>query len=164
MQLTGAFSELPWTEVLHFLAHSQVTGQLAIRQESRRLQCWQTCRCYLWMDQGYFVGASLNTNGYGLLRLIQQQGWLSLQSGERLAKTLPESLSLGEYLNTQGVLNDRQLHVLFQLQVIRRLNEIRHLQQACFEFESTENLPRLEMTSLRVPIYEIQASTICIAA
>ncbi|MGF1523314.1 MAG: DUF4388 domain-containing protein [Leptolyngbyaceae cyanobacterium] len=164
MQLTGSFSELSWAEVLHFLAHSQVTGQLAIRQESSRRQCWQPCRCYLWMEEGYFVGASYNTSGYGLLRLIQQQGWLSLKSGERLAKTLPEPLSLGEYLSTQGVLNERQLHLLFQLQVIRRLSEIRQLQQAWFEFESTKTLPRVEMTGLRVPIYEIQASTICIAA
>lgn len=164
MQLTGSFSELSWAEVLHFLAHSQVTGKLLIQQVAKLEHELQVCKCHFWLEQGYFVGASRNTRGYGLLRLIQSQGWLSLPIGERLVNTLPDRLSLGEYLQSQGVLSDRQRHLLFQLQVIRRLNEVRHVKQGWFEFEATQALPNLEMTGLRVPIHEIQASTLCCVA
>ncbi|NER82138.1 MAG: hypothetical protein F6K42_21775 [Leptolyngbya sp. SIO1D8] len=164
MQLSGSFSELPWTEMLHFLAHSQVTGCLSLYPKSSYHQPIYTSRYHLWMAQGYFVSASSNMNGYGLLRLIQQQGWLSLNSGERLAKTLPKAMALGDYLTVQRVLSDRQRYILFQLQVIRRLNEIRHLKTALFTFQTIEQLPQLEMTGLRVPIYEIQTSAVYIAA
>lgn len=157
MQLTGLFSELPWAKVLNFLASSQVIGAISIQTDSYQ-SLRNLLRTHLWVEQGYLVGAATDTNGRGLLQLMQQQDWLSLPCGERLIRTLPQGTALGTYLKAQGVLSDRQLHILFHQQVIHPLNQIRHLQQASFHFETLDELPQLEQTGLRVLIDEIQVA------
>lgn len=156
MQITGHFSELPWSDLLRFLDLSQQDGCLTIRCASDNGRLAHCTTYYFWISQGCFVGVARRLNGHGLLKLIQHRGLLSYQAGERLASTLPVATPLGHYLKQQGVLTAKQLRELFHDQVLGPIQAVATLKDGAFTFETLSSLPQMELTGLMLPIYEVQ--------
>ena len=155
MQLTGAFDEFSWHDLLELIGDRQLTGWLCIEacaDSTARRRQYQ-----VWFNQGCIVAAtqsSRRTNG--LLWLMQHQGWLSYNIGQKLAQQCPAQTALGRYFRQQGALDDRQLHRLFNLQLVPVLKSISQLAAAQFQLDTTLPLPLEQMTGLSLTAYDAQ--------
>jgi hypothetical protein len=166
MQLTGTLTEFSWSDILRFLDQSQQTGylQLQLPRTSPLPPRLKPQALHFWFSQGYLISAAPKLNARGLLGLIHQQGWLSYQTSDRLARTLPPNMPLGAYLKQQGALTHRQLRSLFQCQVLHPTQTAAALKVGEFTFETISTLPYVEMTGLKLSIYELQAFIVAKAA
>jgi len=155
MQLIGAFNEFSWHDLLDLIGDRQLTGWLCIEvcaENTARRQQHQ-----VWFKNGCIVSAtqsSRRTNS--LLWLMQHQGWMNYNIGQKLAQQRPEQKSLGRYLREQGALEDRQLHKLFNLQITPVLKAISQLEDAQFQLNTSLPLPLEQMTGLNLTAYDAQ--------
>lgn len=156
MQMTGHLSEISWFDLLRFLDLSQQQGCLTIQCPYERGRLTKCHNYHFWISQGDFVGFSQKLDNRCLLSLVHQHGKLSYKTLERLANTLPQDMPLGSYLKQQGVLTLQQLHWLFHDQLLSPIQKVTSLQQGTFSFETRQILPQMEMTGLKLPIYEVQ--------
>lgn len=155
MQLTGAFNEFSWHDLLDLIGDRQLTGWLCIEvctEGTARRRQYQ-----VWLKKGYLVaGTQSSRRTNGLLWLMQHQGWMSYNIGQKLAQQCPEQKSLGSYLRQQGALDEGQLHKLFNLQITPVLKSISQLEDAQFQLDTTLPLPLEQMTGLSLTAYDAQ--------
>ncbi len=155
MQLTGAFNEFSWHDLLDLIGDRQLTGWLCLEActegTSRRKQY------QVWFKKGCLMAAtqsSRRTNG--LLWLMQHQGWMSYNIGLKVIQQCPETVCSGSYLRQQGVLDERQLQKIFNLQLTPVLKAISQLEDAQFQLDTTLPLPLEQMTGLKLTAYDAQ--------
>lgn len=157
MQMTGQLSEISWSDLLRLLDLSQVSGCLTIQHvvmgSSQFAEAWNY---HFWVEQGAIAGFSYQLDDHCLLSLVHKQGWVSYRTLQRIANSLPKDTPLGVHLKQQGLLSFKQLHWLFRDQVLGPIQQVADLQEASFSFKTLQDLPQMEMTGLKLPIYEMK--------
>ena len=151
MAISGYFSDFSLAEVFYLLEKGNKTGRLGIREcMSSGSQSDSTRNCfYLWFKQGNIVAASNTLDGNGLLRIIQQRGWLSSGLASRITDVvcvLDEPVGL--CLKAKGLLESEQLKLVFAQQVLQQVCKLFEMPDAQFLFSSNTSLPNSEMTGL----------------
>ena len=147
MSITGNLTDFSLSEIFQLLAQGHKTGLLTLRSlpESQTRLLGNSC---IWVNQGYVVATSNQSNQQGLVNLIAQYPWVSDRVVTKLAQFCPSHTPLGLYLRQQGVLQLEQLEHLFQVQIAQQLCALFQLKDAWFSFEQNGFIPNQEMTGL----------------
>ncbi|WP_310422249.1 DUF4388 domain-containing protein [Chamaesiphon sp. VAR_48_metabat_135_sub] len=151
MSLAGYLSEYSLAEIFHFIQEGNKTGLLSIEPDFGLNR--SVSNPYYLSFQGGRIMSVVNGNQLehqGLLKTIEQRGWLSPEQVARL-KTQTNSLQqpLGNYLKSHNAITSEQLMLAFNSQVIANICqmfvEVRH---GRFKFDSQASLTYIEMTGL----------------
>ena len=111
--------------------------------------------CFIWVNQGRVVSATSRLDGRCLASLLRRRRYVSSLTITRLIRRCPPDMPLGLFLRSKGVLQAKQLKLLFALQVIQQVCELFQLTDGRFRFDSKAPLPRVEMTGLSIPATEV---------
>ena len=154
MSVVGSLSEFSVPEVLQFLQDGRKTGLLAIQAVSPNPQDISVRPdpqqfCFIWVNQGRVVSATSRLDGRCLAGLLRRRRYASSLAITRLIRRCPPDMPLGLFLRSKGVLQAKQLKLLFALQVIQQVCELFQLSDGRFRFDSKAPLPRVEMPGLR---------------
>ncbi len=110
-------------------------------------------RHLIWFYEGRIV-AYVSRQGKQLSSLGDRLHQLS-ESGERaiakMQRLRPEQVPLGQWLQSQGVLQTEQIQQLFREQVIQPITQLLTLRNGAFCFQRQARLPLTEMTGLSIP-------------
>jgi hypothetical protein len=147
MAITGSLSEVSIPEVFQFLDLNQKTGLLTIR-DLQDLNKGKSLARYIWFQNGRVVSSGNCLDSEGLVRLIEQKGWISNQFRPEFDRLIKENAPLGKSLRSLEILQPEQLKLLFGIQVIRQILSLFELEKGIFRFETNKDLPNLEMTGL----------------
>jgi hypothetical protein len=151
MKISGNVSEFSLPELLRFLDRQSVTGLLSLEVFSAYYNELKAQTYAIWLKQGNIVAASYGLYKKDIFALAVHKEWLSPFVAQKLAQRLPETVSAGSYLESQGALHFGQLHTLFSEEVIDRVQALFEVKALNFEFETIAELPLREMTGLSIP-------------
>ncbi|MCS7030912.1 MAG: DUF4388 domain-containing protein [Gloeomargarita sp. SKYG116] len=138
MNIQGRLADFSLAELLRLLGEGQQTGLLQLDD------------IQLGFIKGQIVGASLRVWDWHQSLVVQ--GWLRPETLERLRYLYCRQAiqqPFGQWLVTQGVLNDQQSRWLFTQQVVRPICRLFALPDASFSFQPQKHLPRLVLTGLQ---------------
>ncbi|MEA5476283.1 DUF4388 domain-containing protein [Pseudanabaena galeata UHCC 0370] len=153
MAITGSLSEFSLPEIFQFLDQGQKTGILTIR-DPQNVQTGKPFLRHIWLQNGRVVAAGDRLDNRGLVRLIEQRGWLNDTQRLELERLLKEDALLGLNLKSLGILQPDQLKLLFSVQVLRQVCALFQVETGLFRFDANANLPKAEMTGLSLPATE----------
>ena len=163
MSVVGSLSEFSVPEVLRFLQDGKKTGLLAIQAAKPTVS--ETAPhssalipnrfCFIWVNQGRVVSATSRLDGRCLAGLLRRRRYVSALTMTRLIRRCPPDMPLGLFLRSKGVLQAKQLKMVFALQVIQQVCGLFQLTDGRFRFDSKAPLPRVEMTGLSIPATEV---------
>ncbi|MEM9217094.1 MAG: DUF4388 domain-containing protein [Cyanobacteria bacterium P01_F01_bin.150] len=156
MELKGLLMDLPWSKLLRIIEQSQLPGLLTI-------QVNQSYPYLIGIEGECIVSVARKLNNQGLLWLIHAQGEICFYTANRLARTCPRGSSLGGYLKSQAVLSSAHLQDLFRCQVISVLYPLIQKNEGYFQFQSQLSMSNLEMTGLKLPIYDLWMASLSIS-
>lgn len=149
MSIAGSLSDFSLPEIFQFIEQGRKTGLLSVRNWAES-QIGKSRVHYIWVEQGSIVAAANRLDEQGLVRLIQQQEWVSDRVISKLAQLCPTDQSLGNHLFNQGILQPEQLKELFLAQIRQQVCSLFHLKEGDFLFEQNVPIPRLELTGLSI--------------
>ncbi|ELS33569.1 MULTISPECIES: DUF4388 domain-containing protein [Pseudanabaena] len=153
MAITGSLSEFSLPEIFQFLDQGQKTGILTIR-DPQNTQTGKPFLRHIWLQNGRVVAAGDRLDNRGLVRLIEQRGWLNPSQKDDLERLLEENVLLGLNLKSLGILQPDQLKLLFSVQVLRQVCALFQVESGQFRFDANVSLPKAEMTGLSLPATE----------
>jgi len=153
MAITGSLSEFSLPEIFQFLDQGQKTGILTIR-DPQNVQTGKPFLRHIWLQNGRVVAAGDRLDNRGLLRLIEQRGWLNDSHKLEIERLIAENAPLGLNLKSLGILQPDQLKLLFSVQVLRQVCALFQVETGLFRFDADANLPKAEMTGLSLPATE----------
>jgi len=153
MAITGSLSEFSLPEIFQFLDQGQKTGILTIR-DSQNLQTGKPFLRHIWLQNGRVVAAGDRLDNQGLVKLIEQRGWITDAVRPELKRLLQENVPLGINLKSLGILQPDQLKLLFSVQVLRQVCSLFQVETGQFRFDGKIDLPKAEMTGLSLPATE----------
>ena len=153
MAITGSLSEFSLPEIFQFLDQGQKTGILTIR-DPQNVQTGKPFLRHIWLQNGRVVAAGDRLDNRGLVRLIEQRGWLNDTQRLELERLIKEDALLGLNLKSLGILQPDQLKLLFSVQVLRQVCALFQVETGLFRFDANANLPKAEMTGLSLPATE----------
>ncbi|MBD2316235.1 DUF4388 domain-containing protein [Phormidium tenue] len=153
MAITGSLSEFSLPEIFQFLDQGQKTGILTIR-DPQNVQTGKPFLRHIWLQNGRVVAAGDRLDNRGLVRLIEQRGWLNDTQRVELERLIKEDALLGLNLKSLGILQPDQLKLLFSVQVLRQVCALFQVETGLFRFDANANLPKAEMTGLSLPATE----------
>jgi len=154
MTITGYLSEFSLAELFQILEQGAKTGLLTICSLLEPQPAKQHNH-YIWFKQGRIVAASSTLDHQGLMRLIQQRGWLGERAATRLTQHCALDTPAGVCLKTQGALSGEQLKLLFYSQVMRQVCALFELDNGWFQFDPQAPIPIAEMTGLNAAATEV---------
>ena len=169
MSIVGSLSEFSVPEVMRFLQEGKKTGLLAIQaacdpqtgaahdedDEDGRTRLDPNRFCFIWVNQGRVVSATSRLDGRCLAGLLRRRRYVSSLTITRLIRRCPPDMPLGLFLRSKGVLQAKQLKLVFAHQVIQQICDLFQLSDGRFRFDSKAPLPRVEMTGLSIPATEV---------
>jgi hypothetical protein len=153
MAITGSLSEFSLPEIFQFLDQGQKTGILTIR-DPQNVQTGKPFLRHIWLQNGRVVAAGDRLDSRGLVRLIEQRGWLNESHRSEIERLIAENALLGLNLKSLGILQPDQLKLLFSVQVLRQVCALFQIEAGLFRFDADANLPKAEMTGLSLPATE----------
>jgi hypothetical protein len=153
MAITGSLSEFSLPEIFQFLDQGQKTGILTIR-DPQDMRTGKPFLRHIWLQNGRVVAAGDRLDSRGLVRLIEQKGWLNDEQRSHLDRLLEENVILGLNLKSLGILQPDQLKLLFSVQVLRQVCALFQVETGKFRFDANSDLPKAEMTGLSLPATE----------
>jgi hypothetical protein len=153
MAITGSLSEFSLPEIFQFLDQGQKTGILTIR-DPQNVQTGKPFLRHIWLQNGRVVAAGDRLDKRGLVRLIEQRGWLNESQKLEIERLIAENVLLGLNLKALGILQPDQLKLLFSIQVLRQVCALFQVETGLFRFDADANLPKSEMTGLSLPATE----------
>ncbi|MDZ4784959.1 MAG: DUF4388 domain-containing protein [bacterium] len=153
MAITGSLSEFSLPEIFQFLDQGQKTGILTIR-DPLNLQTGKPFLRHIWLQNGRVVAAGDRLDNQGLVKLIEQRGWITDAVRPELKRLLQENVPLGINLKSLGILQPDQLKLLFSVQVLRQVCSLFQVETGQFRFDAKVDLPKAEMTGLSLPATE----------
>jgi len=151
MCITGSLAEFSLPEIFQFIERGKKTGLLSFQSEAETSTTLIASH-YIWVYQGKVVAAANQLDEQGLVKLINQQHWVSDRVVSKLAQLSPTDTPFGFYLKNQGVLRTEQLKQLFFAQVLQQLHPLLQLKNGIFKFEQDVPLPMREMTGLSISV------------
>jgi hypothetical protein len=147
MKITGYLSEFSLAELFQLLEQGEKSGRLVLHSPDARA-FGEKIISLVWFKQGHIVAASDRTDGQGLLSLIQQRGWTTSRTANRIMEVCSIGQPLGLCLKAQGLLEAEQLRLLFRIQVLQQVRNLFALPNAYFQFDHQVEPPFAEMTGL----------------
>jgi hypothetical protein len=103
---------------------------------------------------GRVVAAGDLLDNQGLVRLIEQRGWINDAIRPEVSRLVKENVPLGLNLKSMGILQPDQLKLLFSIQVLRQVCSLFQVESGQFRFDARTDLPKAEMTGLSLPATE----------
>lgn len=155
MSISSSFTDFSLAELFQLIDRGRKSGCLTVcTLPDLKINGSKSQYYYIWFRQGLVVATANRLNGNGLVEKIEQRGWMTKQTQDKVSSIAKTNIPLGLDLKTQGVLSAEQLNLLFasQLQQVRQLFEI---QKGVFKLDSKAVLPVLEMTGLSVRATEV---------
>ncbi|HEY9612245.1 DUF4388 domain-containing protein [Allocoleopsis sp.] len=150
MSITAFLAEFSIPEILQFIEKGHKTGLLTIHIKSASPASKSSVH-YIWVNQGCLVAAAMQLNQQGLVKLIEEQQWVSDRVFDKLIHwCCPISEPMGTYLKSQGVLHIEQLKELFYLQVLQPVSTLFQLKDGILKFDQNVSIPTREMTGLSI--------------
>ncbi|MBD2175307.1 DUF4388 domain-containing protein [Pseudanabaena sp. FACHB-1998] len=153
MAIKGSLSEFSLPEIFQFLDQGQKTGILTIRDQQNLQEAKPIFR-HIWLLNGRVVAAGDRLDSRGLLRLIEQRGWITEAMRPEVEQLITENAPLGLNLKSMGILQPDQLKILFSVQVLRQVCSLFQVEAGQFRFDAKIDLPKSEMTGLSLPATE----------
>lgn len=153
MAIKGSLSEFSLPEIFQFLDQGQKTGILTIKDQQNSPEAKPIFR-HIWLLNGRVVAAGDRLDSRGLLRLIEQRGWISDVVRPEVELLIKENSPLGLNLKSMGILQPDQLKLLFSIQVLRQVCSLFQVETGQFRFDAKVDLPKSEMTGLSLPATE----------
>jgi hypothetical protein len=150
MEVSGCLSEFSFPELLQFLGRRSVTGRLTL-QLPRPSFPSKTEIYQIWLNQGHVVAVNSPSLGKNLLSFVTQHGWLSERITSKLGRILPSDMPAGIYLQKQGLLQPKEVQLLFHAQVKQQLKLLAQYRRGKFSFASESSMPMEEMTGFSIP-------------
>jgi len=154
IDISGYLSEFSLAEVFQFLEQGNKTGLLYLKTNYSD-NTKEEQNYYVWFRQGRIITSANSLDGQGLLRLIEQRGFLSSRLGTKMSELCPPETPLGLYFKGKEVLDADHLKMLFSIQVIRSVCALFSMPDAKFEFDTSAPIPYKEMTGLSSPATEV---------
>lgn len=154
MTITGYLSEFSLAELFQILEQGTKSGLLTICSLLEPQAVTQENH-YIWFKQGRIVAASNTLDQQGLMRLINQRGWLGERAANRLTQNCTLGTPAGVCLKTQGALTVEQLKLLFYSQVMRQVCALFELENGWFQFDPKAPIPVAELTGLNASATEV---------
>lgn len=154
MTITGYLSEFSLAELFQILEQGTKSGLLTICSLLEPQPAKQRNH-YIWFRQGRIVAASNALDQQGLMRLINQRGWLGERAANRLTQNCALDTPAGVCLKTQGALTVEQLKLLFYSQVMRQVCGLFELDNGWFQFDPQAPFPAAELTGLNASATEV---------
>ncbi|MEL6247045.1 MAG: DUF4388 domain-containing protein [Cyanobacteria bacterium J06627_15] len=155
MSVVGSLSEFSVPEVLRFLQDGKKTGLLSIQAAEPNPGPGPDKFCFIWVNQGRVVSATSRLDGRCLAAMLRHRRYVSGLTITRLIRRCPPDMPLGLFLRSKGVLQAKQLKLLFALQVIQQVCGLFQLSDGRFRFDSKAPMPKVEMTGLSIPASEV---------
>ncbi|MGF1481877.1 MAG: DUF4388 domain-containing protein [Cyanophyceae cyanobacterium] len=154
MSITGSLETFSLPELFRVIDTGSKSGQLTIQSSSVTARAGTY---YLWFQNGRLVAVSDRADGQGLTNAIESRGWLRRRVLQRLTESCPSGKALGVHLNTESVLQVRQLKLLFQGQLfqVHRLFELSSGRFNLSDQDRKQTLPWLEMTGISLRAIEV---------
>ncbi|WP_315788327.1 DUF4388 domain-containing protein [Fischerella sp. JS2] len=155
MSLHSSLADFSLAELFQIIDQGRRSGCLIVCKLSDENTSAAKSRYYfIWFRQGRIVAAANCLDGQGLIGKIRQRKWVQPQVIDKFYTNTETGTPLGLCLKTAGLLNAKQLNLLFasQLQQIRELFEI---QKGVFKLDSKAPVPSKEMTGLSVRAIEV---------
>lgn len=153
MPVSGYLSNFSLSEVLQFAQEGSRTGLLTI--QSLPNSTHESCRYFIWLNQGRIVAAADRTDYQGLANMIIQRKWLAEPQLRSLIQQCPLRMPLGIYLKSQSLLSAEQMKMLFSVQIIRQICALFELIDGSFQLKSNVQMPYLEMTGINIPATDV---------
>jgi Domain of unknown function (DUF4388) len=157
MSLAGYLSEYSLAEIFHFVQEGNKTGILSIEPE-RGLSRSISDVYYLSFQGGRIMSVATENSAehHGLLNLMRQRRWLSVEQIELLETQINLLRQpLGTYLKARNAVNAEQLTLLFNSQVVATTCKLFEIHQGQFKFDPQASLIYAEMTGLSLNAKEV---------
>jgi hypothetical protein len=149
IDLTPLSVSLP--EYFQLVHCGRQTGQLLVYRDQDLLQPAFS----IWFSSGRIVAVSAGIEGTDLLAMLVERRWLSPRVAHQLYEFSGELAEpLGIYLSLRGILQPRQVSLLFHAQVLQRLYALFQLSNQHYQFIPQVQAPNLEMTGLSLSAAE----------
>jgi Domain of unknown function (DUF4388) len=154
--LVGHLSEYSLAEVLRFAEEGKKTGLLTIEQSSVLSPTTNEGQNHIWFQNGRIVAHTKCLGGHELIEMVEKNCRLD----EEIGKVLRQQSSylfkpLGQYLESQGLINSYQLAELFSQQVLQPVIALFTSGDGAFEFDDKVSPLSAEMTGISVSAMEI---------
>jgi hypothetical protein len=148
MALSSSLNDLSLPELFQLVEYGRKSGCLKISTlPSVHAAKSSSYHYYIWFKHGRFVAAVNRLDGQSLACEIAKRGWLSQRVVERLSSRCPPKMPLGIYLKLQGVLQTKQIHLLFANQ-LRQSMSLFEIQAGEFSLDANAPLPWKEITGV----------------
>lgn len=150
MSIIGYITDFSLPEIFHWAEKGRKSGLLMLRP-LRETQGAEESVYYVWIFQGRIVAAANRLDYQGLVSLIQKYEWVSDRViGKVVQCCCPMNKPLGFCLKNNGVLEEKQLKQLFQIQVLKQIYALFQIEEAEFKFDQKVPIPGQEMTGLSI--------------
>ncbi|WP_309739239.1 DUF4388 domain-containing protein [Chamaesiphon sp. OTE_20_metabat_361] len=158
MSLTGCLSEYSLAEIFNFVQEGHKTGLLSIEPD-RCLSRSVDNAYYISFQTGRImsVGNGYGTEYTGLLKMMEQRQWLSLEQVTGLSINANRlGQPLGTYLKGCNLLDTDQLRLLFDAQVVASICKLfGEIHYGRFNFNAQASLMYAEMTGISLTAQEM---------
>ena len=158
MSLNGCLSEYSLAEIFNFVQEGNKTGLLSIDPD-RCLSRSVDNAYYISFQAGRIMSVSneYGTEYQGLLKMVEQRRWLSLEQITGLSIEVDRlSQPLGTYLKACNLLDTEQLRLLFASQVVANICKLfGEIHYGRFKFDARASLIYAEMTGISLTAQEV---------
>ncbi len=156
MSICSSLKSFSLPELFRVIEQEQKSGRLIVQGSLTLKQIHLSPIYYIWFQDGYLVAISDCINFRGLIKFIENRGWLTPLLTEKLRTLCPTEMPLGVYLHKNNLLSREQLNLIFQIK-LHQVYELFQLNAGSFRFDEISELrdrllkiPWLEMTGHRM--------------